>query len=404
MIFSLAFYFEPLIETVFGQQIYNITTQPTYVLMYFISMLFFYKNRDRLAPFIRNGGLIWVIVFLPIISTLWSDYPVVTLRRSFALVNNGLFGIYLGARYSLKEVMYFLRYIFIFIVVLSLICAVVFPTVGLMGNPHPGALRGVFTHKNSAGVRLALAAVVFLISYLDRLGSSQVVNVICFVLSCGMIVASQSTTGVGALLLSFIVLPFLSIPRGRLSQMLPAIFGLLFVAFVSLLLLVNNADTVLAAFGESSELTGRATFWPVVIDGIFQRFWIGYGYQAFWAGGLDGPAAILTHLATVNTKFHAHNGFLEMMLGVGFLGMVAFLLNLWTTVLNLLIGLRDSRGFITFFPILFLVQFFAMNMVETSMYSFNNISWVLYIYLIALAAKWDMQRRAQSQLQRVPSV
>ncbi|MEL7085261.1 MAG: O-antigen ligase family protein [Cyanobacteria bacterium J06597_1] len=402
VLLSLALYMDPVIEIVFGIRVYNILTQPAYLLTYLVVAYFLYRDRDRTVPFIKNGGLLWLVLFLPLLSTAWSLYPDVTLRRSFALVNNGLFGVYLATRYSLKEFLSLLRYVFIFIVLLSLLFAVAFPWWGLVQEIHVGALRGVFTHKNGAGVRLAIAAIVFLLCYIDRIGS-RALNLALFILTSGMTVATQSSTGLGALLLSIAALPFLFIPRGKLSQMMPAIFGTLFVGFVTLLFVVDNADTVLAAFGESSNLTGRATFWPIVIDGIYEKFWIGYGYEAFWAGGFDGPAAILIHLATVKAKFHAHNGFLEMMLSIGFVGTAVFMCSLWSTILNLILKLRESQGVASFFPILFLIQFFAMNMVETSIYSYNNVQWLIFMFITALAVKWEFNRRAQERLRRVPT-
>ncbi|MEM9534170.1 MAG: O-antigen ligase family protein [Cyanobacteria bacterium P01_E01_bin.45] len=383
-IFSLVFYMNPVLLTVLGRDAATKVQQPTFLLIYALTFYFMYRHRHRYGSLIKSGGLLWVVVFIPLLSTLWSPFPDVTLRRAFAVVNTSLFGVYMGGRYNLKEILYLLRYVFVIIGGLSLIFAVVFPSWGLMQDLHAGAFRGVFIHKNSAAVRLSTGVIVFLVLTFSGEGS-RLFNGIWTLLIFGMVTASQSSTGLGACILSFASIPFLLIPRGKLSQMLPAIFGTLLLAFLGGMFLLENTGTVLEAFGEDSQLTGRANFWPVLLESIYQRFWLGYGYEGYWAGGLNGPSAILAQLATTNAKTHAHNGYLETMLSVGFLGLFCLIVNLWSSILNFLKYVRHTTGFLALFPILFMVQFFAANMVETSVYGYNNFTWVIYVCLITCA-------------------
>ncbi|MGK7913267.1 MAG: O-antigen ligase family protein [Synechococcus sp.] len=383
-VFSLLFYMNPILLLVIGWDAAAKIQQPVYLVLYALTSYFIYRNRNRFIPLIKGGGLLWIVVFIPLLSTLWSPFPDVTLRRSFALVNTSLFGVYLGGRYTLKEILYLLRYVFVIIVGISLVFAVVFPHWGFMQEKHPGAFRGVYYHKNAAAVRLATSVIVFLSLAFSGEGS-RLFNGAFALISFGMVTATQSTTGLGACLLSFASIPFVFIPRGKFSRMLPIIFGTLLIALLGLLYVSENSAVVLQAFGEDTELTGRANFWPVLVESIYQRFWLGYGYEAYWAGGLEGPSAILAHLASTNAKTHAHNGYLETMLSFGFIGLSCLLINLWSSLLNFLKYVRLTKGFLALFPVLFVVQAFAANMVETSFYSYNNFGWVLYVCLITCA-------------------
>jgi exopolysaccharide production protein ExoQ len=73
-------------------------------------------------------------------------------------------------------------------------------------------------------------------------------------------------------------------------------------------------------------LTGRTDFWPYIIDDIYERPLLGWGFSAFFTG--SNPAAE-TIFSEVNWSFtEAHNGLLQLLLDVGVVGTALFLF-LW---------------------------------------------------------------------------
>jgi len=75
------------------------------------------------------------------------------------------------------------------------------------------------------------------------------------------------------------------------------------------LLLLGRSD-------ESESLSGRTLIWPELIRFARERFWLGYGYEAFWT-----PA----HIEAISDELgwglrEAHNGYLEMWLWLGAIG------------------------------------------------------------------------------------
>jgi exopolysaccharide production protein ExoQ len=83
-------------------------------------------------------------------------------------------------------------------------------------------------------------------------------------------------------------------------------------------------DSLFGLLGKDMTLTGRTQIWSAVIDSIAKRPLLGYGYDAFWLG-LDGESYRI--ILTVSWELaQAQNGFLDVMLEMGFLGLVVVLL------------------------------------------------------------------------------
>jgi exopolysaccharide production protein ExoQ len=101
---------------------------------------------------------------------------------------------------------------------------------------------------------------------------------------------------------------------------LAALWALLLVGIDPL---VDFHDALLLGRAEESDtLSGRAFIWPLVSYYISFRPWLGYGYEAFW-----NPA----HIDTISDELQwglreAHNGYLEVLLSTGIVGLTCAVL------------------------------------------------------------------------------
>jgi O-antigen ligase len=95
------------------------------------------------------------------------------------------------------------------------------------------------------------------------------------------------------------------------------------------ILLVTAPDFIFNLMGKDSSLTGRSWIWPYVIDQISEKPLLGWGYCAFWSAANPIAWQISQAVAGDNwwvmTITNAHNGMLEMLLEIGFLGTLFFL-------------------------------------------------------------------------------
>jgi len=104
---------------------------------------------------------------------------------------------------------------------------------------------------------------------------------------------------------------------------------------------VMNADLIFNILGKESTLTGRALIWPYVIDEIGEKPILGWGFCAFWSPLNPIGGRIAEAIGTTIAIKNAHNGLLELLLEIGFVG-TAFFIFLW--VRNFVLALKCMNG------------------------------------------------------------
>ena len=379
---------------------YNAISQPLYLIIYGITIFYFYKYREKFKPFTKKGWMIWIMLLIPVVSTIWSVYPVTTLRRSFALLNTSLFGVYLATRYGLPEILNLLKWTFTLIVLFSLAFIVALPDLGkhTILSSHYGAFRGLFVHKNVFGILMGVASITFFATSTLKENTLKIFDRAACGLTFLLAFLSVSSTAFVSVLVTAATIPFVYILRWKRYQIFPAVFGILSIVFFGVLLISQNYSDVLGFFGEDATLTGRATFWPYLIDAVNQRFWLGYGYDAYWEGGLDGPAAVLIQLSSVTEKFSAHNGYLETMLSTGFVGLGFFIAVIWLAILKFIVKARSTREFIYLYPILIVLFFLLINLPTNHFNTYNSLMWVIFVCMMTLSVKVSLKEPKSDEL------
>jgi O-antigen ligase len=246
-----------------------------------------------------------------------------------------------------------------------------------MAALHEGAFRGVYTHKNQFGLIMVPAAIIFLL----RANSTKNLSWLFWLLSVvtvALVVLSRSTTSLGNLLIMLSLCALYRIFRWRYEYMISAILLGLTIGIGGILVFIyyGETDLLLVAVGKDSTLSGRTDIWSAVLEMIKQRFWLGYGLDAFWRG-LEGPSAYV-ELSVRTQVAYAHNGFLDLWLGVGFVGVFTFLLTFINTSIKALALLRNTNTAEGLWPILFLSYILLSNISEGTIVTMNNIFWAIF--------------------------
>lgn len=324
-----------------------------------------------------RNTLVWLLLGIAFISVVWSVAPGITLRNSIALAGTTVFGAYLATRYSLKELLQLLAWALGIAALLSLLCVLILPSYGISTDyATAGAWQGVYGHKQSFGKSMTLSTMVFFILAVSSRRHRWIAGALC-ILSLGLVWFSDSA---GALLLVFAFLalwPLYKALRWRYTLATAFLLNAVLVGMVAAWLLSANAETVLGALGRDLSLTGRRTFWPYVLDMIWERPWLGYGYSAFWLGW-EGPSSQVW-LASGQTSSSAHNAILNLWLQLGVLGVLVFVLSTLWAFLRAVAWARYTRAAEGLWPLAFLTFFILNGTVESTGPSGNSINWTLYV-------------------------
>lgn len=327
-----------------------------------------------------SGKLLWLLLAVALASFLWSDVPDYTLRRSLVLVGTSWFGLYLAARYSLKEQLHLLAWAMGLAAVLSTVFALAFPSIGVMSSIHVGAWRGIFAHKNPMGRSMVLSALVFLLLAIGSCRNRSLLMWASFGLSVGLIFLSTSKTALIILIAVLLLLPLYRTMRWKYTLAVPFWIVTICVSAGVAMLLIDNLENLLGLMGRDLTFTGRTKLWSVVVDKISERPWLGYGYVAFWRGMEGEESAKISRLINWHAD-HSHNAFLDISLNLGLLGLLLFVLSWLSTYLRAITCLRSTKTAEWLWPPIFLTFLLLSNLTESLLLDPTSIIWVLYVAL-----------------------
>lgn len=335
--------------------------------------------RSVLKAALAHGPTV-LLVTVALASAMWSDAPDITIRRGSALFGTTIFGLYLTARYSARDLLRILGWALGACAILSLAAALLFPAYGLSSGAHQGLWRGIFSHKNTLAQVMVVSVVVF---FLLWKGASvrRWVPAACLVLSVVLLVLSGSTSGIVMLGALVALLPLYHALRWRNDRLIFALITAVLAGSMVISIVFANAEAMLMISGKDLTLTGRTELWDAAWTAISERPWLGYGYSAFWLGWEGGAAAIWS-AAGWETP-HAHNGFIDLWLELGLLGVTLLLIGVVSAGRRAVAAIRSASGPEALWPLSLISVFLLLNFTESVVLRQNNLFWILYVTTVS---------------------
>lgn len=355
--------------------------------IYFITFMLSLRQWQHFWWVVTRDKWLLLLVGLALASVAWSDFPALTLRRSVALAGTTMFGIYFAMRFTLKEQIQLLAWVSGIIIISSILFALFLPQYGLMREPveYAGSWQGVMVSKNSLGRLAALGGVVWL-CLVAELGRRRWL-IWLIIISTVIVILWLANSRASLLIfgLSVLLIPVYGTFRWRFHQASVVQSALALAATIMLLIVLSNLAGFSELVGRDATLTGRLDFWPRFVEMIEIRPWLGYGYNAFWAGETSA-AERLREMMGWKEIAHAHNGFLEVGLDLGLMGMAIFGLGLVLTFIKAIKLHSMTRSFQIYWLLTYLTFILMVNLTESAILERNNIYWLLYVGVIVSTA------------------
>ena len=325
------------------------------------------------------AALFAVLVGWAYASQAWSIFPEVTHRRVIALALTTLLGVALGAAYDGRRLVVMLAWASVIFALGSIVAALAFPKVGVMELDGGRDWRGLFPHKNSLAFQMATGMVAGACAALLQPRRRRLwIGVVVLCLAVLLMSRGKTSLLAGALGVGGAV-GIAAMRRGPLVAVLAG-WGGATAALAAACLALLAPGLLLKAIGKDATLTGRTDIWASVLRRAADAPWTGYGYGAFWEKG-STPARMVqkeTHWLVPT----AHNGWLDLLVQVGWIGVALFAAVL---VLALVAGVArlartDDAGFGVLYILLFLILAFSESAIEAA----NTLTWAL---LVAVAVR-----------------
>ena len=326
---------------------------------------------------IRRTPAILAVLLLAVASSLWAEAPDHVFRRAIALAGTCLFGIVLAARFTLLEQLKLLRWALRLAAVLSV--AIIILGHGVLMSTGGASARGVFNHKNRLGAAMALALLIeWYIPEQSRW--RKVIKVLSLTLFAALLIYSNSMTSIVTLAVTFLIMWSFSIIYRRYKLLVPVLLPLLLVAGLLLGATGVSVGSLTGSMGRSSDLTGRTELWSSIASMILERPVLGYGFSGFWEGASSEASVVESNIGW--SPSYSHNGYLEITLSLGFVGLLLFLWILRTGFRRALFYAENPQSISDLWPLAFLVFFTIHNLAECSILWQNCLEWSLCVSTI----------------------
>ena len=327
--------------------------------------------RETIYVIRRNWPLV-LLVILALSSCIWAFQPTLVFRRSLAVFGATLFGLALSLRCSLQDQLRFMSWLFRIVAVLSLICVALAPSYGVF----EGEWRGIFQHKNILGSVMALSVLVEWHLPADT-PLSRILNRVSLILSLVLLVFSRSVTPAVALVGALMFISIYKVAARRFRVPLYAIVLATFVMIASgLAVLLVDSEKVVGALGKSSDLTGRTEIWSGALSFVREHPLLGYGYWGFWSGASPDSIALERLMGT--SIMYSHNGYVEILLTLGFVGFVLTLAFLACGIKRAYNCSRNNPFGVDLWPLAFLLFLILHNVGECTLLV-QDLEWSLCV-------------------------
>jgi exopolysaccharide production protein ExoQ len=245
---------------------------------------------------------------------------------------------------------------------------------------------GYFSGKNYLG---ECATITLLLSLHETLypGRRRALGIVIAIVAVAILILSNSKTSMGLAVLAPLLAGVTLLIR-RVKRISPAIILL----SIPVGWYVFSTVTGFSVYRLSNILygdptfTGRSIIWEFVRTEIDHRPLFGWGYQSFWLVGPDAPS-IVNAPGWVKDMPNAHNGYLDTMVEMGYVG-YALLLAFIIATLHAIGRIADRAPARAWLVLSLAVHIIITNGLESLWMRGFEMLWVVFVILAAETARY----------------
>jgi O-antigen ligase len=289
-----------------------------------------FMRRNRTIPLLKASGPVLIYFLYCLLSVSWSQIPEPAFKRWIKDVGDLVMVLILvtdGQPIAALRRLYSRVGFILFPVSILLIR---YTDLGRAYDPDGGPMNtGVTTNKNSLGL------IVFLVSLgalwhvrallMDKGAPNRTRRLVAqgTLLTFGIILLqmAHSATSIACFILGGGLMLAISMPAIRLRPTRVHTLCLAIVLIGGLTLLFGGQSLVTNALGRKENLSGRTDIWAASIAAAGNPIF-GAGFESFWNTNVEKVAAGLPGYWEIHNLVSAHNGYIEVYLDLGWIGVI----------------------------------------------------------------------------------
>lgn len=361
-----------------------------YLVLIVAAMRVLARREVSLSSLMRDNFWVFAFAGYCFLAIFWSDFPFVAIKRWIKTLGHPLMALVILSHSRPMEA---IRMVFkrcgVVMLTFSVLFIKYFPEYGRSYDSWTGqgANSGVNVNKNELGYCCLVFGLFFVwelvtsskIENPKNRRDERVFSTTFLLMTLWLLMMAQSSTsliafGVGSAVIVGLGLSF--VPKRNFGSFVVAVILLVAVAELT----VGVYSPMLELLGRDATLTDRTKVWADV-TGMVSSPLLGTGFESFWLG---------TRLEVLWAKWpwrpnQAHNGYIEIYLNLGLVGLAFMLVLLFSTFRRIAATLSDDLDFARF-RMAFFFAIVLYNFTEAS-FKATHLLWTIF-YLIA----WRLPR------------
>jgi len=315
----------------------NIFNQIIYSGLFLVSFFALVFKRSDLFSLIKREKFLTIFLLWCLFSILWSDFPIVSFKRYFQFFTG--FIVSAAALLYCDDVddnMKYFQYVLAAFVIVSIMSVFTIPAA----LDKQGIWRGLAVGKNSLGQASLVSLIFWFLSF--KLANTTWKKILSFAIiffSLVLLIGSRSGTSIIGFAVLLVVVGLLQIdkifhPIGmKKSFSTIAIFAFLLIICVSIIFDPEIFNVLPGLIGKDITFTGRTFLWEEILLEVNNHPILGCGFQGYWVVTNENLLKLYEQFVWLPNQ--AHNGYLDILNELGFIGLIMFILVVINFSLNL---------------------------------------------------------------------
>lgn len=352
------------------------------------------QRREAVLRVLRDNPLVVTILLYGAVSIAWSDFPAISFKRYVKALGHPVMALIVateptpGRAFALV-----LRRCAFVLMPISILLIKYYPNIGRYYDAWLGTMynQGAAITKNGLGATTMFFGIVFVWSIVwrqrsENRGSARLellVDAGALLAALWLLRLTDSATSMAGFLIGASAVVALRAGFAR-RHVVFWIGGVLPVAVLSVALSGSLRAALIESLGRDATLTDRTFLWADILE-IHRSPWLGTGFEAFWLGWRRD---------TLWEKWwwgplQSHNGYLEIYIQQGLIGLFIYILIFIVTIARLLYSIQNgNKSSVLCFAIFFVIL--LHNITEAGFVGMAFV-WTLF-YCIVFTSRKDVRR------------
>jgi len=369
-----------------------------FMLLMAASLVVLFNRGQQAGVLLRMNGPILAFFCYGALSVLWSDFPLVALKRWFKVFGNVLMVlVVLTDPDRPTAIKRFLTYTAFLVIPTSVLLVKYFPDLGRGYSGWTGAVeyKGVTTGKNALGWDCLVFGLATLWHVLEEfkeggkkwLKKPLVAQCIVLGMAIWLLTMASSSAALGNFAIGTCLMIFCTMRWFRRKPFLVHIMVVCIITICVYGIVIDTEVGLVQAAGKDSSLTDRTYLWhdllQMDVDPLF-----GAGFESFWLG----PRLEILWERFVFHPNQAHNGYIETYLTLGWVGLLFLGWKILWGYTNAVGVLRDEQG-IGPLKVAIVVVTIILNLTEATFKVVHPV-WIVFLLMItAVPTKGPQHQR-----------